>query len=136
MILPIIVEACPLGPLAERAVALITQKWGEIGRLGPYRGMETELGRFPVARGFRTRLLGLSRRDRAKAGPGLLIPRCSSVHTFGMRFELDLFFLDGEGRVLATRRRVPPRRVVCHRGAAAVLEIPSAEGGEFAAPGT
>jgi uncharacterized membrane protein (UPF0127 family) len=136
MILPIIVETCRFGPLAERAVALITQEWGEIGRLGPYRGMETELGRFPVARGVRTRLLGLSWRDRAKAGPGLLIPRCSSVHTFGMRFELDLFFLNGEGRVLATRRRVPPRRIVWHCGAAAVLEIPSDEGGEFAAPGT
>jgi uncharacterized membrane protein (UPF0127 family) len=95
--------------------------------------MEIELGRFPVASGFRKRLLGLSWRDRAKAGPGLLIPRCASVHTFGMRFELDLFFLDGEGRVLAVRRRVPPRRVVWHRGAAAVLEIPAEEGGESGA---
>jgi uncharacterized membrane protein (UPF0127 family) len=136
MILPIIVETCPLGPLAERPVALIPKNGGEIGRPGTYLAMETEFGRFPVARGFKARLRGLSRRDRAKAGPGLLIPRCSSVHTFGMRFELDLFFLDGEGRVLATRRRVPPRRVAWHRGAAAVLEIPSAEGGEFAAPGT
>ncbi|MDQ3725465.1 MAG: DUF192 domain-containing protein [Actinomycetota bacterium] len=91
------------------------------------------MGRFPAATGFRERLLGLSRRDRSEAGPGLLIPRCASVHTFGMRFELDLFFLDGEGRILAVRRRVPPRRVVWHRGAAAVLEIPAAEGGESAA---
>ena len=98
--------------------------------------METELGRFPVATGFRARLLGLAWRDRAAAGPGLLIPRCASVHTFGMRFELDLYFLDREGRVLAVRRRVPPRRVVWRRGAAAVLEIPAAEGGESAAPAT
>lgn len=82
------------------------------------------------------RLLGLSWRDRAKAGPGLLIPRCASVHTFGMRFELDLLFLDGEGRVLSVRRRVPPRRIVWQRGARAVLEIPSPQGGESAAPAT
>ncbi|HEX5982787.1 MAG TPA: hypothetical protein VFY69_01130, partial [Solirubrobacterales bacterium] len=60
----------------------------------------------------------------------------SSVHTFGMRFELDLFFLDGAGRVIAVRRRVPPRRVAWQRGACAVLEIPSAQGGESVAPRT
>ncbi|HST69769.1 MAG TPA: DUF192 domain-containing protein [Solirubrobacterales bacterium] len=86
----------------------------------------------PVAQDFRTRLLGLSRRDRADAGPGLLIPRCASVHTFGMRFPLDLFFLDREGRVIAVRRQVPPRRVVWQRGARSVLEIPSPQGGESA----
>ncbi|HWO46592.1 MAG TPA: DUF192 domain-containing protein [Solirubrobacterales bacterium] len=89
----------------------------------------------PVAKGFRTRLRGLSRLDRSEAGPGLLIPRCSSVHTFGMRFCLDLYFLDREGRVVGVRRRVPPRRVVWQRGAAAVLEIPSAQGGETSPPG-
>jgi uncharacterized membrane protein (UPF0127 family) len=94
------------------------------------------LSRFPIAETFRTRLLGLAWRDRSQAGPGLLIPRCASVHTFGMRFELDLFFLDAGGRVISVRRRVPPRRVVWHRGASAVLEIPSGEGGEFGAPRT
>lgn len=91
--------------------------------------MDREPSTYPTATTFRTRLLGLSRRDRGDAGPGLLIPRCSSVHTFGMRFELDVFFLDGEGRVIAERRRVPPRRVVFCRGACGVLEVPSAAGG-------
>lgn len=91
---------------------------------------------FPVAEGFRVRMRGLAWRDRSDAGPGLLIPRCASVHTFGMRFELDLFFLDGAGRVIALRLRVPPRRVVWRRGASAVLEVPSPEGGESAAPRT
>jgi uncharacterized membrane protein (UPF0127 family) len=93
--------------------------------------MDEWLSRFPVADDFRTRLLGLSRRDRSRAGPGLLIPRCSSVHTFGMRFELDVFFLDCAGRVIEVRRQVPPRRVLWCRGASAVLEIPAGEGGEF-----
>jgi uncharacterized membrane protein (UPF0127 family) len=79
-------------------------------------------------------LRGLSRRERADAGPGLLFPRCASVHTFGMRFALDLFFLDREGRVVYVRRRVPPRRVVWCPGARNVLEIPSPEGGEFGSP--
>lgn len=90
----------------------------------------------PVAKGFRTRLRGLAFRDRDETGPGLLIPGCASVHTFGMRFGLDLHFFDEEGRVISVRRRVPPRRLVWQRGARAVLEIPSPQGGESGAPGT
>jgi hypothetical protein len=52
-----------------------------------------------------------------------------------MRFALDLVFLDGDGHELAIHRAVPPRRLAWRRGAAAVLEIPSPEGGEFDRPG-
>jgi uncharacterized membrane protein (UPF0127 family) len=82
----------------------------------------------PVARGRRARLLGLGGLRRGRAGGGLLIPRCASVHTFGMRFRLDLVFLDGDGRPLAVHRRVGSCRLISHRGAAAVLEIPSVQG--------
>lgn len=95
------------------------------------------LGRgVPVAEGFRARLLGLAGLEAAEAGPGLLIPRCASVHTFGMRFALDLVFLDRAGRPLHVRRAVPPQRVAWCRGAAAVCEFPAGAGGEFAAPTT
>ena len=79
----------------------------------------------PVAVGFRARLLGLAHLDRAAAGPGVLIPRCAAVHTFGMRFALDLYFLGPDDGILAVRRAVPPRRFVSHRGAVAVLELPA-----------
>jgi hypothetical protein len=87
-----------------------------------------------VAAGFRARLLGLAWLDREMAGAGLLLPRCAGVHTFGMRFALDLVFLDPSGAPLAVRRNLPPRRFAWCRGAAAVLELPSREGGESAAP--
>lgn len=87
-----------------------------------------------VAVGPRARLLGLAWLPPERAGTGLLIPRCASVHTFGMRFALDVVFLDGAGRVLARRLAVPPRRLLCHRRARAVLEIPAAAGGEFRSP--
>ncbi|HSK50140.1 MAG TPA: DUF192 domain-containing protein [Solirubrobacterales bacterium] len=77
-----------------------------------------------VASGVRARLLGLALMPRERAGAGLLIPRCASVHTFGMRFDLDLVFLDRAGRPLLARRGVPPHRFVCCRGAEAVLELP------------
>lgn len=82
----------------------------------------------PVATGFRARLLGLAGLDPEEAGAGLLIPRCASVHTFAMRFALDVVFLDHRDRPLACHLRVPPRRLLWHRDAAAVLEVPAARG--------
>jgi uncharacterized membrane protein (UPF0127 family) len=81
---------------------------------------------FPEATSLRSRLLGLALLTPERAGSGLLIPRCASVHTFGMRFPLDLVFLDRSGRPLSVRRNVPPRRFCCDRRAAAVLELPAA----------
>jgi uncharacterized protein len=82
--------------------------------------------RVPIAVGVRARLLGLSHLDRERAGDGLLIPRCASVHTFGMRFALDLVFLDRNGMPLSVRRAVRPRRFAGDRRASAVLELPCA----------
>jgi uncharacterized protein len=78
-----------------------------------------------VARSPWSRLVGLALRRRPPAGHALLIPRCRSVHTFGMRYLLDLVWLDADGRVIAVERQVRPWRVRSCRAAAAVLELPS-----------
>jgi uncharacterized membrane protein (UPF0127 family) len=79
----------------------------------------------PVATTRVSRLLGLALLSRERAGSGLLIPGCCSVHTFGMRFPIDVLFLDAEGRVIELHRSVPPCRVLRRPGAIAVLELPS-----------
>jgi uncharacterized membrane protein (UPF0127 family) len=79
----------------------------------------------PVADNHRSRMLGLALLRRERAGRGLLIPRCRSVHTFGMRFRIDVLFLDEGNRVIELRRAVPPCRVIRCPGAMAVLELPS-----------
>ncbi|HEX6586623.1 MAG TPA: DUF192 domain-containing protein [Solirubrobacterales bacterium] len=84
------------------------------------------LGRtVPVAATRRSRLLGLALLRRERVGEGLLITGCRSVHTFGMRFPLDLLFLDERWRVIELRREVAPRRIARCSAAAAVLELPS-----------
>jgi uncharacterized protein len=80
-----------------------------------------------VALSRRARLLGLALLDRRDAGTGLLLPGCRGVHTFGMRFPLDLVFLDCELRQVSLRRAVPPGRVAFERRAQAVLELPAGE---------
>ena len=77
-----------------------------------------------VARGAR-RLVGLTGRRSLASGTALEIPRCRSVHTFGMRFRLDLVWLDAERRVVRIDRAVPPWRVRSCRQARAVLELDS-----------
>ena len=66
-------------------------------------------------------------RGLAWAPPGgpLEIPRCRSVHTFGMRYALDLVWLDADRRVLRVDRAVPPRRVRGCRRACSVVEVPA-----------
>jgi uncharacterized protein len=82
------------------------------------------LPRHRVARGARARLVGLAWR-REPPVEALLLPRTRSVHTFGMRFALDLHWLDGSGAVVRVDRAVPPRRVRTCLRARAVLEVPA-----------
>jgi uncharacterized protein len=67
-------------------------------------------------------------------GEGLLIVPCNGVHTFGMRYSLDVAFLDKAGRVVAVNPVMQPNRMSkIHRGAHAVLEVPA---GTLAQTGT
>lgn len=81
----------------------------------------------PVAEGLLSRLLGLSWLDRERAGRGLLIPDCHSVHTFGMRFPIDIYFLGDDDRLLRVCKDTPPGRVLGCAGAREVLELVSPE---------
>ncbi|MBA54655.1 MAG: hypothetical protein CMK89_09385 [Pseudomonadales bacterium] len=77
-----------------------------------------------VANTFWSRLIGLLSRKGIEANEGLLIIPCSSIHTFFMRFTIDLVFLDRENRVLGTCSNVKPNRVrFAPRRTHSVLEI-------------
>jgi len=77
-----------------------------------------------VVRTFGERLVGLAFRREPPAS-GLLLPRTRSVHTFGMRFALDLHWLDRDGAVVRVDRAVPPRRLRTCLRARSVLELPA-----------
>jgi uncharacterized protein len=73
-----------------------------------------------VARGFFARTRGLA---FAPPGAPLEIPGCRSVHTFGMRYALDLIWIDADRRVVRIDRDVAPRRFRGCRKARAVVEV-------------
>jgi uncharacterized protein len=73
---------------------------------------------------------GLLRHECLPRGAGLLIVPCEAVHTFGMKFPIDVVFLDRRYRVLKIRPAMGKRRIsICLR-AAAVLEIPAGTAAE------
>ncbi len=54
------------------------------------------------------RFVGLMGRKTLPVGHGLYFPRCRSVHTFFMRFSIDLLYVDAEMRLVAIREAVRP----------------------------
>jgi len=71
------------------------------------------------------RLLGLAGLRALPPATALLLPRTRSIHTCGMRFALDLVWLDDDQRVVRIDRGVRPWRVRGCRAASHMVELPS-----------
>lgn len=91
------------------------------------RSRRTVLGqRIRPARTFLARLRGLQCTHPLEPGEGLWLIPAGSIHTFFMRYPLDLLFLDPAGKVLAARPGVRPwRAVFAAKGARSCLELPA-----------
>ncbi|MDD5725130.1 MAG: DUF192 domain-containing protein [Candidatus Omnitrophica bacterium] len=72
------------------------------------------------------RMIGLLGKDSLHAGQALLLAPCNSVHTFFMRFAIDLIFLDKNDMVIKTAHNCFPNKsiVICW-GAVKVIELPA-----------
>jgi hypothetical protein len=81
--------------------------------------------RVEVADHGATRRKGLLGRDGLPAGEGLWIVPCESVHTFGMKFPIDLIYLDRNKKVKKVRSGVPPWRMSACLSAHSVVELAS-----------
>ena len=79
-----------------------------------------------AARSYWARLVGLLGRSSLEPGEALLIEPCNSVHTFFMRFTIDVVYLDKSQRVVkAVSALWPFRMSTGAKGAHAVIELPS-----------
>jgi uncharacterized protein len=76
------------------------------------------------------RRTGLLKRDKLERGEGLWISPCESVHTFFMKFAIDLVYLDRKKRVRKVRHAVPPWRLSACLTAHSVLELPAGTAAE------
>jgi uncharacterized protein len=81
--------------------------------------------RVEVADHGATRRKGLLGRTGLPAGEGLWIVPCESVHTFGMKFPIDIVYLDRRRKVKKVRSGVPPWRLSACLSAHSVVELAS-----------
>lgn len=101
------------------------------GATGTVRVIDRTRGDAVLARRARladthwTRLRGLLGRPRLEPGEGLVVSPSRGVHTWGMRYPIDVALADGEGRVVALYPGLGPwRRTRVHRAAALAVELP------------
>jgi len=70
-----------------------------------------------------SRRQGLLKRDFLPEGSALVIAPTSAIHTFFMRFAIDVAFVAKDGRVLKVRRAMPPWRMAAAWRGFAVVEL-------------
>ena len=70
-----------------------------------------------------TRRRGLLGRDSLGATEGLLLSPCKAVHTVGMRFPIDVIFIDRDGRAVRIVSALAPWRIAMSARAKAVIEL-------------
>ncbi len=73
----------------------------------------------------RSRRQGLLGRDGLPDGTALIIAPSNAVHTFFMRFSIDLLFVRRDGLVINVRSAVRPWRMAVSLRAFAVIELPA-----------
>jgi uncharacterized membrane protein (UPF0127 family) len=84
-----------------------------------------ENGKGQIARTRWERLWGLLGRAVLAPGTGLWLPGTKAVHTFGMRFAIDVVFVDRHNKITHLIPRMPPFRVSPYvRYAVGALELP------------
>jgi uncharacterized membrane protein (UPF0127 family) len=77
-----------------------------------------------LAADSKSRRKGLLGRDAMSPDSALIIAPCNAVHTFFMRFPIDVVFTDRSGQVLRVRRGTRPWRLALWFGAFATIELP------------
>jgi hypothetical protein len=71
------------------------------------------------------RRTGLLKHTGLAPGEGLWIKPCESVHTFFMKFAIDLVYIDKKQKVRKARKAVPPWRLSACLSAHSILELPA-----------
>jgi uncharacterized membrane protein (UPF0127 family) len=103
-----------------------------MGRIHNYPALDLETGiRLHLAHTWRARLLGLAAMRDLHPDDALVIPHCTSVHTFGMRFPIDVVFVDRDWLPVYIEYDVGPRRVLRSRFARSVIEVAAGEAGRL-----
>lgn len=82
-----------------------------------------KLDRLLIADTFMKRFFGYMFKKKPEDREAILFKSCNSIHTFNMRFPIDVLFLDASNRVIKSMCAVPPGKVISPvKGATQVVE--------------
>lgn len=73
----------------------------------------------------RDKRIGLLNDTSLEPGSGILLEPCEGVHTFGMKFPIDIVFLNRKHKIVALHREVPACRLRLSLRAHSTLELPA-----------
>lgn len=77
-----------------------------------------------MAKSFIARSIGLLSRESFSEGEALVIKPCCSIHTFFMRFSIDVIFVNKKNEVIAIYQNVKPNRILpIHFNSNYVIEL-------------
>jgi uncharacterized membrane protein (UPF0127 family) len=81
--------------------------------------------RIRMAQGWKDRLIGLLGSSNLEEGSGLWLKPCKGIHTIGMRYSIDVVFMDKANRVQKVILNVLPFRMCPAKGKThSVMEFP------------
>ena len=86
-----------------------------------------------IAKTFWLRLTGMTTRKFSSSLDGMIFFNCCAIHTFGMRFELDVIFVDQEDkRIISIHRNVKPwKSLMADRKKCLTVELPAGTADKF-----
>ena len=97
-----------------------------VARTGAWLATSASLATTPIQR-----MVGLLGHAAMAPGEALIFPRCRSIHTIGMRFPIDVVFIDQAWQVVGMKARLAPGVLWTSNGKAwgvVELEAGKAEG--------
>lgn len=116
-----------MGPLIQRGCfAIITNMAERFYKATNLTTGQVIAQKVRIAQDFKSRSVGLLSRSSLDEDEALLIKPCNAIHTFFMKFPIDIAFLDKKGRVVKTRENISKNRLCsCIFKGNMVLEMPA-----------
>lgn len=87
-----------------------------------FLGKRRIIKQIKIADNFLIRLIGLLKNKNSK-NSNLYIPSCNSIHTFFMKFSIDVIMTDSKGKIVFLKENVKPFQIISCPKAKDTIEL-------------
>jgi uncharacterized protein len=122
--MPASCRICQKNTLSNRCVFYLFEG-GDQGSLVNLRNQNVLAGNVQQAYTFLRRFKGLMFTNEFPSGNSLHIKPCNSIHTFFMKYKIDILFLDDDKQVIDLKKEMMPGKLSVCKKASSVIELPA-----------